>query len=91
MTINVKAQMSHFRLYMLYPSEKHVINNVKSMSVIDILHLKTESDVESRRQEMLIKERQISLEERKIALQEKQFELEKKEWEHVLNLNMFGN
>ena len=57
------------------------------MSVIDILRLKTESDVESRKQEMLLKERQMALDERKLALQEKQFEIEKMERESVLNLN----
>ena len=55
---------------LLYASEKRVSNNVKSLSVIDILQLKTESEVESRKHEMQLKEQQVALEERKLALQE---------------------
>ena len=76
---------------LLFPSEKRVSNNVKSLSVIDILRLKTESEVESRKHEMQLKEWQVALEERKLALQEKQFDLERKEREHILSLNVLGN
>ena len=69
-------------------SEKRVSSNVRSMSVIDILRLKTESDVDARKREMDLKERQMALEERKIALQEHQFEIEKRERESVLSLNV---
>ena len=43
------------------------------MSVIDILKMRTESDVEARRKELELKERAMALEERKVALQEQQF------------------
>ena len=76
---------------LLFPSEKRVSNNVKSLSVIDILQLKTESEVESHKHEMQLKEWQVALEERKLALQEKQFDLERKEREHILSLNVLGN
>ena len=76
---------------LLFPSEKRVSNNVKSLSVIDILRLKTESEVESCKHEMQLKEWQVALEEHKLALQEKQFDLERKEREHILSLNILGN
>ena len=76
---------------LLYASEKRVSNNVKSLSVINILRLKTESEVESRKHEMQLKERQVALEEHKLALQEKQFDLERKEREHILSLNVIAN
>ena len=43
------------------------------MSVIEILKMRTESDVEARKRELDLKERAMALEERKLSLQEQQF------------------
>ena len=64
---------------------KRVSSNAKAVSVIDILRLRSESDVDARKKELEIKERQMALEERKLVLQEKQFEIERLERENVLN------
>ena len=46
---------------------------MKSMSVIDILKMCTESDVEARRKELELREHALALEECKMAQQEQQF------------------
>ena len=54
------------------------------MSVLDILKLRTESDVDARRKELQLKERALLLEERKMALQEQQFAYDQAERQNGL-------
>ena len=54
------------------------------MSVIDILKIRTQSDVEARKRELELKERAMALEERKLALQEQQFAFDQAERHNAL-------
>ena len=56
------------------------------MSVIEILKLRTESDIEARKRELELKERAMALEERKLALQEQQFAFDQAERQNALRL-----
>ena len=70
---------------------KRVSNNAKSISVIEILKLRTENEIEIKAKELAIKEREMALKEREMALKEKQFEVDRKERENVLqNLNQYA-
>ena len=63
---------------------RRVSNNQKTVSVLEILKYKAESDVEVENRKLSLEEKKLALEERKIALQESQFQLEKVEREGVL-------
>ena len=54
------------------------------MSVIDILKMHTESDIEACRKELELKERAMALEERKLSLQEQQFAFAQAECQNSL-------
>ena len=78
-------------MYVFVKTGRRVSNNAKSFSVIEILRLRTENEIESKAKELDIREREMALKEREMALKEKQFEVEKKERENVLhNLNNYA-
>ena len=54
------------------------------MTMLDILQMKTENEINAKQALMRIEERKMVLEERKMKLEEEKFELEKKERESVI-------
>lgn len=50
----------------------------KEMSVIDILRIKAEGEIEAKKKELELEERKIQLWERELALREREFEMQQR-------------
>ena len=60
-----------FDFFSSFSTEQRVSNGTKTMSIIDIMRLRTEGQIAAKTKELELREREIKLQEKKMEMEEK--------------------